>query len=189
LHLGGTRAHVTVLFGDIRGYTRLSQEIPPEEVVELLNEHFTEMSRVVFQHEGTLDKFIGDCVMAVFGWPFSTGNDELNALRAARAMQASVATRNARPGITRALHMGIGINTGDVIAGNVGGPQKMDFTVIGDAVNVAARLQALAQPGQIVVGPATYAAVQAHFACEHIGELELKNVLQPLACYRVLGEA
>jgi adenylate cyclase len=187
LDLGGTQTRATVLFADIRGYTRLSQQISPQEVMEILNEHFTAMSRIVFEHEGTLDKFIGDAVMAVFGWPFATGHDELSALRAAIRMQEAVDARNARPGTRHPLGIGIGINTGDVIAGNIGAPQKMDLTVIGDTVNIAARLQTLANAGQVVIGEATHEAVRGEFRCEPFGEIELKNLLQPVRCYRLAG--
>ncbi|HEX9842957.1 MAG TPA: adenylate/guanylate cyclase domain-containing protein [bacterium] len=186
LNLGGTQTRATVLFADIRGYTRLSQTIAPQQVMEMLNEHFTAMSRIVFEHEGTLDKFIGDSVMAVFGWPFSTQHDERNALRAALRMQEAVRIGNARSAQRPPIGIGIGINTGTVIAGNIGAPQKMDLTVIGDAVNIAARLQTLASAGQIVVGEATYEAIRDEARCEPIGEIELKNLLQPVRCYRVL---
>jgi adenylate cyclase len=189
LDLGGAQTRATVLFADIRGYTRLSQQVSPQEVMALLNEHFTAMSHIIFEHEGTLDKFMGDAVMAVFGWPFSTGHDEVNALRAAGRMQEAVRARNARVASRHPIEIGIGINTGDVIAGNVGGPQKMDLTVIGDAVNIAARLQTLANGGEVVVSETTYQAIREQFRCEPIGEIELKNVLQPVRCYRVQGPA
>jgi class 3 adenylate cyclase len=186
LHLGGTQTEVTVLFADIRGYTRLSQTIPPQQVMEILNAHFTDLSRIVFEHEGTLDKFIGDAVMAVFGWPFPSPQHPLHALRAATRMQEAVRRANTHATHRPPIAIGIGINTGTVIAGNVGGPQKMDLTVIGDAVNIAARLQTQAEPGQIIVGEATYAAIREHARCEPVGEIQLKNLLQPVRCYRVL---
>jgi adenylate cyclase len=186
LHLGGTQTNVTVLFADIRGYTRLSQQLAAQEVMELLNEHFTTLSRIVFEHEGTLDKFIGDALMAVFGWPFATDHDERNALRAALRMQEAVHARNVRAGESAAIQIGIGINSGSVIAGNIGAPQKMDLTVIGDTVNIASRLQALANGGDVVLGEATYQAVREEYPCEVIGEIQLRNTLQPVRCYRVI---
>ena len=190
LDLGGSAARVTVLFSDIRGYTRISQQLEVREVMTLLNKHFTEMSRIIFDHNGTLDKFIGDSVMAVFGSPFSSDRDTANAVLAAREMQRVQERWNrsrqckGRPN----FQIGIGINTGDVIAGNIGSPEKMDFTVIGDTVNLTSRLQGIARGGEIIVGEPTYEIVKGEFDFEDVGEVELKNILRPIRCYRLIPE-
>ena len=186
--LGGSKKRVTVLFADIRGYTRLSQELAANDIMRFLNEHFTEMSKIIFEHEGTLDKFIGDSVMAVFGSPFATGHDEANAVIAAQQMQRTVERlRKKRRGTGRSpFEIGIGINTGHVIAGNIGSPEKMDFTVIGDTVNLSARLQGVAKRGEIVVGEPTYEVVKDRFTFEEIGEISLKNSIKPLRSYRLI---
>lgn len=188
--LGGTNTFVTVLFTDIRDYTGISHEMPAGEVMEFLNEHFTDLSRIVFDYEGTLDKFIGDSVMAVFGWPFSTGHDELNAVGAARRMQEAVKKRNEKWAELGRLQirMGIGINSGNVIAGNLGSPQKMDFTVIGEMVNLSARLQGIAQGGEIIVGAPTYEKIRGELEFEDIGKVSLKNLKEPFQCYRLKWE-
>ncbi len=186
--LGGSKTRVTVLFADIRGYTRLSQELAANDIMRFLNEHFTEMSKIIFEHEGTLDKFIGDSVMAVFGSPFATGHDEANAVIAAQQMQRTVERlRKKRRGTDRSpFEIGIGINTGHVIAGNIGSPEKMDFTVIGDTVNLSARLQGVAKRGEIVVGEPTYEVVKDRFTFEEIGKISLKNSIKPLRSYRLI---
>ena len=188
--LGGKKTEVTVLFSDIRGYTRLAQELQVQEVMQLLNEHFTDMSRIIFEHEGTLDKFIGDSVMAVFGSPFSSSNDAGNAVLAAQEMQRAMAhwhtERNAH-GLST-FEIGIGINSGEVIAGNIGAPEKMDFTVIGDTVNLTSRLQGIAASGEIIVGEPTYTIVKDQFRFEAVGEVELKNSARPMRCYRLVYE-
>ena len=188
--LGGTNTFVTVLFTDIRGYTGISHEMPAGEVMEFLNEHFTELSRIVFDYEGTLDKFIGDSVMAVFGWPFPTDHDELNAVSAARRMQEAVKKRNEKWAELGRLQIkiGIGINSGNVIAGNLGSPEKMDFTVIGGTVNISARLQGIAQGGEIIVGAPTYEKIRGELEFDDIGKVSLKNLKDPFQCYRLRWE-
>jgi class 3 adenylate cyclase len=188
--LGGRKATVTVVFTDIRGYTRLSQELETDEIMNLLNEHFTAISRIVFDHEGTLDKFIGDSVMAVFGSPFSSGQDAVNAVLAAQDMQRAVHRWTGEPGREQrhTFQIGIGINTGTVIAGNIGSPEKMDFTVIGDTVNLSSRLQGIAKGGEIIVGEPTYEIVRERFPFEEVGEVALKNSIRPVRCYRLMFE-
>src|SRR6185437_8386218 len=128
VRLGGLNQKVSVLFADIRDFTTLSEKMKPEKVVEILNHYFTHVTDIIFDHGGTLDKFLGDGVMAVFGAPVSKGNDAENSVRAAQA-------REWPP-----IRVGIGINTGIVTAGNIGSPRRIDYTVIGDTVNTASRL-------------------------------------------------
>lgn len=189
LVLGGDRKRVTVLFSDIRGYSRVSREMGVDAVVQMLNDHFTAMARIIFDCGGTLDKFIGDSVMAVFGSPFSSGEDERNAILAAWQMQLMVTQRLAKADAIPegGLQIGIGINTGDVIAGNIGCPQQMDFTVIGDTVNLSSRLTEIAKPGDIIVGEPTVDHVREDFQFENIGKHQFKNFADPVRCFRLVA--
>jgi adenylate cyclase len=156
IHLGGERAMATILFADIRGFTAMSSRMAPEEVVELLNRYLGAAVADVFAHDGLLDKFQGDGLMAVFGPPLAAQDDALRAVRTSFALQASVD----RLGRTSAhpFRISIGLASGLVVAGHIGSMQRMDYTVIGDAVNLASRLQAKAEPGTILCDEATYLA-------------------------------
>jgi len=151
--LGGARQPVTVLFSDIRGFTTLAEGMPPDAIAGLLSAYFTEMVDVIFEHGGTLDKFIGDAIMAQWGAPIAHADDAERALRAAVAMQRTVAEINrrwseqGRP----TIGVGIGINHGEAFAGNIGSHRRLEYTVIGDAVNVASRLCGAAEPGEILL--------------------------------------
>ncbi len=142
--MGGRRQEVTVLFADIRNFTSMSEALAPEAVVEVLNTYFTEMVDLVFQYQGTLDKFVGDALMAVFGVPLPLPQAADRAVECALAMQRHLRQMQAA-GLTPIQGMRIGINTGEAIVGNIGSDKRMDFTVVGDVVNVAARLQELAK--------------------------------------------
>ena len=137
LQLGGKRQEVTVLFADIQGFTAMSETMKPEKVVEVLNLFFTEMVDLVFQHQGTLDKYVGDALMAVFGVPVPLPDAATQAVKCALAMQRRLARMRGQKR-TPIQGIRIGINTGEAIVGNIGSDKRMDFTVIGDAVNVAA---------------------------------------------------
>ena len=157
IRLGGVNQKVTVMFADIRGFTSLAEKMPPERVVEILDDYFTRVTEIIFEHSGMLDKYLGDGVMAVFGAPFSKGADAMHAVRAAVAIQRMVKDLN-KEAAGRGwpmFHVGIGINTGVVTAGNIGSPRRLDYTVVGDTVNVAARLMSNAEPGQILLTDAT----------------------------------
>ncbi len=177
LRLGGVRSRVTVLFADLSGFTPFSETRPPEAVMEVLNQAFTRLTEVVFRHHGTLDKFIGDCVMAFYGAPLAEGNDALNAVRSALEMRTVFNELKAQWDDGRAsLGLAIGINTGEAIVGNVGSDRRMEYTVIGDTVNVAARLQDKAVAGQILIGEATFAQIHAE-----IGDLLVHRELKDMA--------
>ena len=187
--LGGRRLPVTTMYCDIRGFTPLSEELTPDQLVELLNEHFTAMTSIIFEHEGTLDKFIGDEVMALFGAPISTERDAIHAVHAAVHMQVKNRELNEER-VTKGLptfQVGIGINTGDVFAGFVGSPDRLDFTVMGDKVNIAARFCSVAKGGQIVVGESTYALVKDAVRANSIGSPVLKGKSDPVPAYEILG--
>ncbi|MEX2015777.1 MAG: adenylate/guanylate cyclase domain-containing protein [Candidatus Hydrogenedentales bacterium] len=189
LELGGQMKPVTTLFCDIRAFTPLAERLPPEDLIGLLNEHFTAMTEIVFRYNGTLDKFVGDEVMALFGAPFSVGNDPDQAVRAALAMQ----NRNTELNRGRALnnkpelHIGIGIDTGEVVAGLIGSLDRMDFTVLGYHANTANRLCSVARSGEIIVGRATYQAIEDNFSGESIGTPVLKGKAVSVEAFRILG--
>ncbi|MEO6119953.1 MAG: adenylate/guanylate cyclase domain-containing protein [Terriglobales bacterium] len=187
VRLGGVNQKATILFADIRGFTHLSEKMPPEQVVEVLNEYFTRVTDVIFDHGGMLDKYIGDGVMAVFGAPISKGNDSLNAVKAAIEIQRLVLEMN-RDAAARKwpeLHVGIGINTGVVIAGNIGSPKRLDYTVIGDNVNTAARLMSKAASEQIIISVATAQEIGSGFKLTSLPPLELKGKAEPMAAFEV----
>lgn len=187
VRLGGVNQKVSVLFCDLRGFTSISEQLAPEKIVEILNELFTRMTDVVFDHGGTLDKYLGDGLLAVFGAPISKGNDAANAVRAASAMQKLVQELNRDSAARRwpELKMGIGVSTGIVTAGNIGSPRRLDYTVVGDAVNVAARLVAVAGGGEILVTQATAAELGLGFECTPMPPLLVKGKAQPLSVFRV----
>lgn len=187
LQLGGEEKEVTILFCDIRRFTSLAERLPPAQVVELLNAYFTRMIQVVGDHEGMVDKLMGDSVMALFGAPQSQGDDPLRAVRCAVDMQQAVQRFNQQRACQDLppLEMGIGINTGPVIAGNIGSATRMEYTVIGDSVNIAARLQGLARPGEILVSEATYRAITGLVVAEPLAPTELKGKRIPVAIYRI----
>jgi adenylate cyclase len=159
LRLGGESRRVTVLFADIKGFVRFTESHSSAEVVEILNRIFPLLTSVIFEHGGTFDKFIGDAVMAFFGAPVAQKDDARRAVDAARDMQR--AFTESTPALARAsgeIALGIGLHTGEVIVGNIGSDKVMDFTVVGDAVNIAQRLQEEAWPGQVLLSQATYEA-------------------------------
>jgi class 3 adenylate cyclase len=179
---------VTILFSDIRGFSGLAEQLPPRELVVVLARHLAAMAEVVLAHGGTIDKFAGDAVMAVFGVPEPQPDDAERALRCALSMQARQAelNREASAGGTQALGMGIGINSGTVIAGTVGGGGRLEYTVVGDAVNVAQRLQSDAEAGEVLATAATVGAVP-DIPVESVGPRLVKGRKESVEVYRVLS--
>lgn len=161
---------VTLLFADISGFTPLTERLPPPRVVELLDSFYRRMTRVVFEHGGTVDKFMGDAVMALFGAPYGAPDDASRALRAALAMRAEFDRMMEDWPESERCKLKLGLNTGRVLAGTVGGEERLEYTAVGDPVNVAARLVQDASPGQILVGAATIASVGSGFRCRSLGE-------------------
>ena len=159
LRLGGERREVTLFFADVVGFTRLSESQPPEVIVALLNELFTFATEIIQRRGGIIDKFIGDCIMAVWGTPNAHEDDALRAVQAAEDLRRwlDVGNRRWRERWGIEIQLAIGVHTGPAVAGNVGSDKRMEYTVIGDTVNVAARLESMAQPGQILVSEATHA--------------------------------
>ncbi len=161
LQLGGERRHITVLFADIKGFTSLSERLDPSQVVEILNRFFSQMVDLVFEHHGTLDKFLGDAMMAFFGAPLDVPQAASQAVACAVAMQRRL-QKMRQDNATPITGLRIGINTGEAVLGNIGSPQRMDFTLVGDVVNVAARLLELAKESgaDIILGESTFLEVK-----------------------------
>ncbi|MGE0129876.1 MAG: adenylate/guanylate cyclase domain-containing protein [Blastocatellales bacterium] len=177
VRLGGVRQKVTCLFADIRSFTTLSETSTPELIVNLLNQYFSTISEIIFKHGGTLDKYIGDGLMALFGAPYAGELDAVKAVRAAIEMQRSMIAFNER---LRAeslppIEIGIGINTGHAIVGYIGSETRLDYTAIGDTINTAARLEGIAQPGQIVISENTMQALDESFTLRPLGTEKLKG--------------
>lgn len=178
---------VSVLFADLTGFTSMTESLSPAQVVHLLNTVFERMVSAVFAQDGTLDKYIGDAVMAVFGTPLRQEDHARRAVSAAMLMQQSLDDFNRSHADSPALRMRIGINSGRVVAGDIGSPVRRAYTVIGDAVNVASRIETdVAQPGEIVLGPATWEMVQDYFECEPLAEVQLRGKRHAIRPYRVL---
>jgi len=187
LQLGGQRQRLTVLFADIRDFTAMSEKMTPEAVVDALNEFFTEMVDLVFEHQGTLDKFLGDALMAEFGVPVAIPEAAARAVQCALAMHRRLHEMQEK-GVTPIRGMRIGINTGEAIVGNIGSHKRMDFTVIGDAVNVAARLQEAAKEleAEILISEATFREVAGKFPLEPLEAVVLRGRKERTAIYRLL---
>ena len=185
--LGGDRRHVSTLFADVRGYTAVAAEHAPEETLDLLNRYLTVVSDAVENHGGTVADLLGDGVFAFFGAPVMHSNDPERAVRAALAVQAAVMDLEIpkMPGVR--LQAGIGITSGDVIAGNVGSERRMHYAVVGDSVNVAARLEAAAGPGQILVDEPTHEAVRGFVVAQDLGSLRLAGKSEWTRTFNVLA--
>jgi adenylate cyclase len=171
--LGAQDREISVLFADVVGFTALAETLAPSEVATLLNRFFSEMTEAIFAEEGTVDKFIGDAILAVFGAPVEQSDHARRAVRAAQAMRRAVARLNAAGG--RALRVRYAINSGVAIAGDVGSARRREYTVLGDVVNTASRLEALAAPDQILVSRATYDRLQPPIAATPLGEREIRG--------------
>ncbi|HEX9671216.1 MAG TPA: adenylate/guanylate cyclase domain-containing protein [Thermoanaerobaculia bacterium] len=182
-------AQATVLFADLAGFTPFAEHAPPEEVAELLDAYFNRAVDAVFTAGGTLDKFIGDCVMAFFGAPVPQADHAVRAVRAAVRLREALAEWNAeRAALGQPPYLArIGINSGPVVVGDIGSSRRVDYTVLGNTVNVASRLEALvARPGDIVLGPETHRLLAGAFPTEPLGELQLRGLQQRIIAHRVL---
>ena len=180
---------VTVLFSDIRGFSTIAERLTAREIGEIVGRHLGAMAEVIAEHGGTIDKFQGDAVMAVFGAPEPSEDHAERALRCALAMQHRQRELNAMGGArtrSTALHVGIGLNTGVVMAGAIGGGGRLEYTVIGDAVNVAQRLQSEAGGGEVVAAASTVAAAPS-VAAESIGPRVVKGREEPVEVFRIVG--
>ncbi|MEZ4339596.1 MAG: adenylate/guanylate cyclase domain-containing protein [Sandaracinaceae bacterium] len=187
--LGGERREITVLFADVVGFTPLAEERQPEEVVTILNELFTILTEIVFRHGGLVDKFIGDCVMAIWGAPEDQADHTERAMAAAEEMLRWLETGNLswqeRFGVT--IQLAIGVHRGEAVVGNIGSETRMTYTAIGDVVNVAARLEAIARPQQILVTQQVAAVIEGQYECLSAGESDLAGRRTTIELFEVRG--
>jgi adenylate cyclase len=185
--LKGTRSHVTVLFTDVRGFTSYSENREAEQVVEALNQYFDIATRQIQEHGGYVDKFIGDAVMGVFGVPVAREDHAEQAVRAALTMQQAFAERAKETGNELLNKIGIGINTGYAVSGNIGSQEKLEYTVIGDAVNTASRLNGLAKAGETIISAAVREAISAPMNLEPRPPQKVKGKAEPVSTFLVLS--
>ncbi|TNF64196.1 MAG: FHA domain-containing protein [Deltaproteobacteria bacterium] len=188
---GGELRETTVLFADIRGFTSISESCEPQVVVDALNEYFERMVEIVFRYEGTLDKFIGDEMMVLFGSPVAHRDDPIRAVRAALEMQEALVSLNERHE-ARGLppfEIGIGINTGEVVAGYIGSSQALEYTVIGDPVNTGSRLCTLAKAGQTLISEGTLDKLGNHFELKELPQEQVKGKALPIRVFELVGRA
>jgi adenylate cyclase len=177
-----------VLFSDIRNFTRISESLPPDKLVELLNEYFTEMARIIFENQGSLDKYIGDAIVAVFGSLIPLENPGQTAVQAAIQMMKELSSLNEKWKSQYGFQMdiGIGINTGEVFLGNIGSPERMEFTVIGDTVNIASRFSDIAKAGQILITKETLASLGSDIRHEELPPTEVKGKSGKLKVFEIV---
>lgn len=189
LELGGTRADVTILLTDIRNFTTISEQMDPGDIVDLLNAYLPRMINVIFRHQGMVDKFIGDAILAVFGVPVSREDDSLRAVRAAIEMRAELHSINSERACKQmmTIEIGIGITSGTVISGNIGSDRRMDYTVIGDPVNLAARLEGLTKEvgRKILVNEGVRDAVDKEIPCEALGMFKVKGKQEEVPIFAI----
>jgi adenylate cyclase len=187
---GGQARDCTVFFSDIRGFTALSETRTAQEIVDMLNEYFELMVEVVFKYEGTLDKFVGDEIMALFGAPVTHPDDAYRAVKVAvEQLEALdewnlVRVADGEP----AIHVGVGINSGSVVAGYLGSSKALEYTVIGDVVNTASRLCSVAKAGEIIISNNTFELVKDYFETQELSPTQVKGKAQALKVHKVLGE-
>ena len=191
MSLGGEKLNVTILFTDIRSFTSISETMDPQALVALLNEYFTEMVTIVLKQDGVVDKYIGDAIMVVFGAPEPEPNDALRAVRSAVGMREALRKLNARiqeRGMTP-LRTGIGIHTGEVIAGSIGHEEQRQYTVIGDAVNLASRLESSTKElgVNVLISEDTYELTKSTIQARPMREITVKGRHRPVMTYQVLG--
>ncbi len=185
--LKGEKRKITAFFGDIRGFTTISENLPPEEVVAFLNSYLTDMTTIIFANEGTIDKFMGDCIMAIFGAPVIHSDDVFRAVKSGVEIQKKIENLNKQrlSEGQRDIHVGIGINYGEAVVGNIGSTQRLEYTVIGDSVNTASRIQNLAAGGEIVVTESVYQEVKEFFDFVPMEPVKVKGKAKTLIVWKI----
>ncbi len=179
---------LSVLFADLSGFTSMSENMSPTEVASFLNGVFERLTSAIFEQEGTVDKFIGDAIMAIFGAPVFQDDHALRAVRSAIRMQNELDKYNLEVFGSHKIHMRIGVNSGLAVAGEIGSSKRRDYTVIGDTVNVASRLESsVAKPHQVVIGEQTYESVKDVITCEPLEPCTVKGKARPILSYLVVG--
>lgn len=185
IDLSGELREVTVLFADIRNFTTIAEQMEPREVVDLLNTYLGEMTHVVFRYDGTVDKYIGDAVMAIFNAPVIQEDHALLAVKAAKNIQSVVTEIGLEK--SEKITVGVGINTGKAILGNIGTDLHLDYTVVGDAVNIASRLCRVAAPGELLISRQTYEQTKKYIIAEQRPAQKFKGKTTPVQIYHVTG--
>lgn len=192
LKLGGDKKDLSVLFSDIRSFTTISEGLTPEELVHLLNEYLTVMTDIVFKYDGTLDKYIGDAIMAIYGAPLDQPDHPSRACRSALDMMDGLKELNGKwiQEGKKPLDIGIGINTGPMMVGNMGSDQRFDYTVMGDAVNLGSRLEGAnkSYKTNILISDSTYQRVKDEFECMELDSVRVKGKSQPVRIYQLIAE-
>lgn len=188
MQLGGTRREISVVFADVRGFTSYSEQAAPEDVVEVLNTYLSIATEVIFGREGTLDKFQGDAVMAIFNAPEDQSDHVARAADAALALQRAISERNARGG-DLGMSFGVGVHLGEAVVGNIGTDKAMNYTAIGDTINVAKRLQEHADAGQVLISAEVRARLGEKVNAQAMGEITVKGRSQPLQVYHLIALA
>ncbi len=187
----GTQEEVSILFSDIRGFTNLSEQLSPQQIVEILNYYFSRMTEVIFERQGTIDKFIGDAIMAFWGAPLKTDHHAAQAVRAGLEMQQRLTEVNhwLQAGGHPPVSMGIGIHTGQVVLGNIGSEYKLDYTIIGDSVNLASRIEGLTKRYQsgLIITEATLAKLPPELPCRVLDLVRVKGKQRPIRIYQPLA--
>jgi adenylate cyclase len=185
--LKGEKRKITAFFGDIRGFTTISENLPPEEVVAFLNSYLTDMTTIIFANEGTIDKFMGDCIMAIFGAPVIHSDDVFRAVKSGVEIQKKIEDLNKQrlSEGQQDIHVGIGINYGEAVVGNIGSTQRLEYTVIGDSVNTASRIQNLAAGGEIVVTESVYQEVKEFFDFIPMEPVKVKGKAKTLIVWKI----
>jgi len=184
----GTKVELTVLFSDIRGFTTMSETTPPEKIVEMLNVHFTVMAEIILRHKGTIDKYIGDAIMAFWGAPVKMDDHPEQAVLAAKEMLAALEKVNAtlkERGFEHEVKIGVGINTGVATIGEIGSEQKKNYTVVGDTVNLASRLESITKEYKtpLIFSEYTYEKIKHKMNCRQLGSVKVKGREQPVTIY------
>jgi adenylate cyclase len=185
-HTDTSRCFATVLFADIHGFIQMSERMDPIELVSIMNDWFEMMEYIITAHQGTIDKFVGDCVMALFGCPRHIPDAPKKAIRTAIEMRRSLYNFNVEKRFTIPMDLHIGINTGVVVAGMVGGRAKREFTVMGDTVNIASRLEDMSEEGQILVGSHTYEETKDEYDYRKVGVVAMGGRSKEIAAYELL---
>jgi adenylate cyclase len=185
LRLGGERRVLTVLFSDIRGFTHLSDSLNPKDLVAILNEYLARMTKIVFKYKGTLNKFIGDALMIIYGAPIPQKDHARRAVLTALEMQEEIKKFEKERGIL--IEIRIGINTGEAVVGNIGSIERSEYTAIGNTVNVASRLESIAKIGQILITQSVYEEVKDMIEVKKLPPLEIKGVSGLIQLYEVIG--
>lgn len=187
--LPSERREVTVIFLDIKDFTHLAEGLDPEEATDILNRIFQPIISIIYKYEGSINKFLGDGLMVIFGYPYSHENGPERAVRASLEMMESI-EKNGEIEIAHKkmkLKASIGINTGLCISGEIGSPTRKEFTVIGDTVNIASRLQVNAPPGEIMIGEKTYQKIKANFTFAYPRKLKIKGKKSLVTAYKLEG--